>query len=293
MSSNVRAIFVCLLAYICFDVMSVHVRILSTRYSPQELSVYRNILGVLPSVVLLAYTRELSFNLRDYKIKQWKLAFGRGLFVALAQILFFTALASLELATVSALAQINALFVVLIAIVIYGEKVGAWRWGAVALGFLGAVLIVRPGSDVFTWTAILPIGAAFCYAASMVTLRSFDKSISSAILYLYSASAAAVGAILLAIGTTELTPIQSTQDGFLIFSMSIFGGFGVVFLMYAFRNAPATVLAPFSYFGIITAFCFGWFIFGELPIDTLFPGILLIVASGLTILWREQQGKLS
>ena len=293
MSSNVRAIFVCLLAYICFDVMSVHVRILSARYSPQELSVYRNILGVLPSVVLLAYTRELSFNFRDYKIKQWKLAFGRGLFVALAQLLFYTALASLELATVSALAQVNALFVVLIAIVIYGEKVGVWRWGAVALGFLGAVLIVRPGTDVFTWTAILPIGAAFCYAASMVTLRSFDKSISSAILYLYSASAAAVGAILLAIGTTELTPIQSTQDGFLIFSMSIFGGFGVVFLMYAFRNAPAAVLAPFSYFGIITAFCFGWFIFGELPIDTLFPGILLIVASGLTILWREQQGKLS
>ena len=293
MSSNVRAIFVCLLAYMCFDVMSVHVRVLSARYSPQELSVYRNILGVLPSVVLLAYTRELSFNFGDYKIKQWKLAFGRGLFVALAQLLFYTALASLELATVSALAQVNALFVVLIAIVIYGEKVGVWRWGAVALGFLGAVLIVRPGTDVFTWTAILPIGAAFCYAASMVTLRSFDKSISSAILYLYSASAAAVGAILLAIGTTELTPIQSTQDGFLIFSMSIFGGFGVVFLMYAFRNAPAAVLAPFSYFGIITAFCFGWFIFGEFPIDTLFPGILLIIASGLTILWREQQGKLS
>ena len=293
MSSNVRAIFVCLLAYMCFDVMSVHVRVLSARYSPQELSVYRNILGVLPSVVLLAYTRELSLNIRDYKIKQWKLAFVRGLFVALAQLLFYTALASLELATVSALAQVNALFVVLIAIIIYGEKVGVWRWGAVALGFLGAVLIVRPGSDVFTWTAILPIGAAFCYAASMVTLRSFDKSISSAILYLYSASAAAIGAIFLAVGTAEFTPIQSPQDGFLIFSMSIFGGFGVVFLMYAFRNAPAAVLAPFSYFGIITAFCFGWFIFGEFPIDTLFPGILLIIASGLTILWREQRGKSS
>lgn len=293
MSSNVRAILICLLAYICFDVMSVHVRILSARYSPQELSVYRNILGVLPSIVLLAYTRELSFDPRDYKIRQWKLALGRGLFVALAQLLFYTALASLELATVSALAQTNALFVVLIAIVVYGEKVGVWRWGAVAVGFAGAVLIVRPGSEVFTWTAILPIGAAFCYAASMVTLRSFDKSISSAILYLYSASAAAIGAIFLAAGTAEFTPIQSLLDGFLIFSMSICGGFGVVFLMYAFRNAPAAVLAPFSYFGIITAFCFGWFIFGEFPIETLFPGILFIVASGLTILWREQQGKIS
>jgi drug/metabolite transporter (DMT)-like permease len=67
------------------------------------------------------------------------------------------------------------------------------------------------------------------------------------------------------------------------------GGFGVIFLMYAFRNAPAAVLAPFSYFGIISAFFFGWFFFDELPIDTLFPGILLIIISGLTILWREHK----
>lgn len=291
MSSSVRAIMVCLLAYICFDIMSVHVRFLSERYSPQELSVYRNVVGVLPAVVMLAYSGELSLKWTDYKIVQWKLAFGRGLFVAVAQLLFYTALANLELATVSALGQTNALFVVLIAIVLYREQVGAWRWGAVILGFIGAMWIVRPGSDVFTWTAVLPIGAAFCYAASIVTLRSFDKSISSSILYFYSAVSAGVGAILLAAVTTEFSPIQSVQDALLIGSMSICGGFGVVFLMYAFRNADAAVLAPFSYFGILTAFCFGWFFFGEFPIDTLFPGILLIIISGLTIIWREQRSK--
>jgi drug/metabolite transporter (DMT)-like permease len=271
--------------------MAVHVRFLSVRYSPQELSVYRNVVGILPTIALLAYNRELSFNLRAYKIKQWKLAIGRGLFVALAQLLFYTALANMELATVSALGQTNAVFIVLIAIIFYHEKVGVWRWGAIAVGFTGALLIVRPGSDVFTWTAVMPIGAAFCYAASMVTLRSFDKSISSAILYLYSASAAAVGAILLAATSVDFSPIQSFKDGLLICSMAISGGFGVIFLMYAFRNAPAAVLAPFSYFGIITAFCFGWFIFGEFPIDTLFPGVFLIIFSGLTILWREQRHK--
>jgi len=291
MSTNIRAILVCLLAYICFDLMSVHVRILSARYSPQELSVYRNVLGVLPSIVLLAYTRELSFNLRDYKIRQWKMAFMRGVYVAIAQLLFYSALANLELATVSALGQTNAVFVVLLAIVFYREHVGIWRWGAVILGFAGAMMIVRPGTDVFSWYSVMPIGAAFCYAASVVSLRSFDRSISSAILYLYSAIAAAVGAMVLAIGTTEMTPIQSLGDAGLIISMSVLGGFGVVFLMYAFRNAPASVLAPFSYFGIITAFGFGYFIFGEFPIDTLFPGILLIVLSGLVILWREQRGK--
>ena len=291
MPSHIRAILVSLLAYLCFDLMGVHVRILSAHYSPQELSVYRNILGVLPTIGLLAYTRELSLNLSSYKIKQWKLAFLRGFFVAVAQLLFYTAVANLELATVSALGQTTSIFVVLIAIVIYREKVGVWRWGSIILGFTGAILIVRPGSDVFSWTALMPIGAAFCYATSMVVLRSFDKSISSAVLYLYSASSAALGAILLATVTTDFTPIQSFKDLMLIFSMSICGGFGVIFLMFAFRNAPAAVLAPFSYFGIMTAFFFGWFFFDEFPINTLFPGILLIVFSGLAIIWREQKRK--
>mgnify|MGYP006416690377 FL=1 len=291
MATNIRAILVCLLAYLCFDLMSVHVRILSVRYSPQELSVYRNVLGVLPSILLLIYTRELSFDIKDYKIKKWKLAFGRGLLVALAQLLFYTALADLELATVSALGQTNTIFIVLIAVIFYGEKVGAWRWSAVIIGFGGAVWIMQPGSNMFTWTAALPIGAAFCYAASMVTLRSFDVSISSAIIYLYSSVAAALGAILLATGTTNFSPIQSMSDALLIFSMSLCGGFGVVFLMYAFRQAPASVLAPFSYFGILTAFGLGWIVFDELPLDKLFPGVILIILSGLTILWREERNK--
>ena len=291
MTTNIRAILVCLLAYFCFDLMSVHVRILSASYSPQELSVYRNVLGVLPSILLLMYTRELSFVIKDYKIKKWKLAFGRGLLVALAQLLFYTALADLELATVSALGQTNAIFIVLIAVIFYREKVGAWRWSAVIIGFGGAVWIMQPGSNMFTWTAALPIGAAFCYAASMVTLRSFDVSISSAIIYLYSSVAAALGAILLATGTTDFSPIQSMSDALLILSMSLCGGFGVVFLMYAFRQAPASVLAPFSYFGILTAFGLGWIVFDELPLDKLFPGVILIILSGLTILWREERNK--
>ena len=291
MTTNIRAILVCLLAYLCFDLMSVHVRILSASYSPQELSVYRNVLGVLPSILLLMYTRELSFDIKDYKIEKWKLAFGRGLLVALAQLLFYTALADLELATVSALGQTNAIFIVLIAVIFYREKVGAWRWSAVIIGFGGAVWIMQPGSNMFTWTAALPIGAAFCYAASMVTLRSFDVSISSAIIYLYSSIAAALGAILLATGTTDFSPIQSMSDALLILSMSLCGGFGVVFLMYAFRQAPASVLAPFSYFGILTAFGLGWIVFDELPLDKLFPGVILIILSGLTILWREERNK--
>ncbi len=289
MNSNMRAIMICLLGYFCFDLMAVHVRFLSARYSPQELSVYRNILGIIPAILFLAYERELTFKFSFYRIKKWRLAVGRGLLVAVAQFFFYSALASLELATVSALSQTAATFIVLLAIVLYGEKIGLWRWSAIAVGLLGAVIIVRPGSDLFSWSAILPICAAFCYAAATVTMRSFDKSVSNAVLFLYSAVAAACGALILAAGTIEFAPINSNLDILIILSMSFCGGFGVVFWMYAFRNAPSSVLAPFSYFGILNAFLLGWIFFGEFPIERLFPGVLLIVFSGFIIIWRERQ----
>ena len=211
------------------------------------------------------------------------------LIIAIAQLCFYTALSKLELATVAALGQVSALFIVLIAIFIYKEKVGFWRWTAVVVGFLGAIIIIRPGSDIFSWHSLLPICAAFCYASSIVTLRSFKSSVSSAILFLYSAISAALGAMILAFGSITFTPIKSLIDGLLITSMAVCGGFGVVFLMYAFRNAPAALLAPFGYFGILTSFLIGWIVFDEFPVDTLFPGVILILISGFVIIWRENR----
>ena len=289
MTTNFRAIATCLLAYICFDLMSVHVRVLSSNYSPQELSVYRNVIGVIPAIFYMWYSKELSLKISDYKIEKWKLGIFRGLMIAVAQLCFYTALAKLELATVSALAQVGALFIVLLAIFIYKEKVGFWRWTAVIVGFLGAILIMKPGTDIFSWFSILPICAAVCYASSIVTLRSFKSSVSSAILFLYSATSAAFGALILAFGSITFTPIKSPMDGLLITSMAVCGGFGVVFLMYAFRNAPSAFLAPFSYFSILTSFLIGWIVFDEFPVDTLFPGVILILISGFVIIWRENR----
>ena len=226
--------------------MGVHVRILSETYSPQRLSVYHNILGVLPSLLLLAYSGELTLKRNNYKINRWKLVIGRGVFVAVAQLLLHSTLARLELETVSALGQTNAIFVVLLAILFYAETVEIWRWIVVVFGYYSALLIMQSGTDFFVWSSLLPIGTAFCYAASMVSFRSFDKAVSNSILYLYSASTAAAGAIVMALDMMEFSPITSSSKALHILTMSICRGFGVVFLMYAYRAMRPLLLLRHS-----------------------------------------------
>ena len=110
-------------------------------------------------------------------------------------------------------------------------------------------------------------------------------------MYLYSATAAALGAGLYASLSITFTPIQNYSDAILLLSMSFCGGFGVVCLMIAYRAAESSAIAPFNYFGIVSAFGLGWVVFGEFPLDTLFPGVLFIVTAGLVIIWREKLNK--
>ena len=289
---TLQAVGFLLLSTACFDMMSVIIRVLLTDFSAQELSAYRNVIGVIPSLLLLIYTRELRFNGPSLVIKQWRLALLRGLAIALAQLCFYSAIGHMELATVSTLGQTNAFFVVILSVIIFGEKVGVWRWTALFLGFLGAVLILNPGDDAFSIYALLPIGAAFFYSFSVATLPKFDRSISNGLLYLYSSVAAGIAAIILALLVTDFSSINSLRELFLIFIMSMFGGIGVLFLMLAYRMVAPSALAPFVYFGILTAFLFGWVFFGEFPIETLFPGAFFIVGAGVLIIWRENRARL-
>jgi len=284
-----KAVLFLMLAILCFDAMSVLVRLLLPRYSVQELSAYRNVVGVLPSLVLMIYTRELRLRGTVLRITRWRLALLRGGIVAMAQFLLYSGIGYLELATVSALGQTNALFVVLLSVLLLGERVGPWRIFALFLGFAGAIWIIQPGSDAFSLYALYPVGATLCYAVSMVTVRMFGPEVSNGLLYLYSSVAAAAGAFLFAALTTQFTPMASWADMGLILTMSLVGGTGVLFIMLAYRMGPPSLLAPFGYFGILTAFGVGWLFFGEAPIDTLFPGVFLIVGAGAVIMWRENR----
>ncbi len=282
------AIALSLLAITLFDGMGLVIKLLSPRYSAAELSAWRNLFGLFPSVLALWFAPAWRAQGRPLKIRQWKLGIARGLIVTMAQLCFYLSLGVLAFATANSLSYANALFMTALAVPILGERVGLVRWGAVMMGFLGVVLIMRPGSDAFSVNALLPVCAGFFYALSGVLARLIDHEVPTTLVNLYSAVSACVGAIALALILGGFTPIHSLSDLAWIAAMGGFGGTAVLCLLIAYRMAEQSDLAPFNYFGIPIAFVLGWVFFDEAPWSDLFPGALLIILGGLMIVWRER-----
>ena len=284
-------IAIVLLGILLLDIMGVFIRILAETYPPQELAVFRNIFGMLPSFILLAGTAAWHEAGRPLRIRQWRLALMRGVFVTGAQFCFYLGLTKLEFATVSTLAFAGPMIVTALSVPVLGERVGPWRWAAVLIGFGGVIMVMGPGTDVFTLWALLPLGAALGYASASVAVRLIDKDVPSPLVNLYANLAAMTGALILTVTTAEPVALQSWRDLGLIALMGVCGGSGVLCLTFAYRMAQPSALAPFEYSGILFAFALGWFVFNEAPVDRLFPGVLLIVGAGLLIIWRERQAR--
>ncbi|MEM9851077.1 MAG: DMT family transporter [Pseudomonadota bacterium] len=237
---------VLLLGILLLDGMAAFVKVLGVRYGALELSAWRNMIGMVPAVVALAFMGELSAGPRGLMIRQWRLAFGRGIMVGAAQLCYYLALMRSEFAMVAALGYTMSLFVVAFSVPVLGERVGIWRWTAVFLGFAGALVIVRPGAEDFNAWSVLPLVAASCYALSMVTVRLIDTSVSNALMYLYSSFSSAVMSILMVLPTGGFSPIGSAADALSIVAMGLLGGLGVLCLLISVRMAEPSKLAPFN-----------------------------------------------
>ncbi|MEP2028745.1 MAG: DMT family transporter [Paracoccaceae bacterium] len=283
------AIMLSLLALVLFDLMGLIIKLMSTHYSAAELSAYRNFIGLIPSFIALWSSRAWHNKGRVMKIRQWKLACARGVITAFAQFFFYFSLGRMAFATASTITYANALFMTALAVPLLGERVGPARWLAVSVGFLGVMMIVRPGGDSFSTDALFPLAAAFLYALSGVLARRIDTEVPSALINLYSSTASLIGAMILALATGGFSELHTGTDVFWICAMGVFGGSAVLLLVISVRMTEQSNLAPFNYFGILIAFVFGWLFFGEAPVDDLLPGAFLIAFGGLLIVWRERR----
>ena len=202
---------------------------------------------------------------------------------------FYLALTKLEFATATTLAFMGPIFITVLSIPLLKHSVGLWRWAAVTIGFIGVLLVMRPGSDVFTLYALLPICASFGYSLSTVSVRLLDDHVPTATINMYASIGALIGSTTVLFSTTGYIPIESTTDWVWLLAMGTVGGFAVLSMITAYRLTKPGNLSPFEYFGIPFSFVLGWMFFDEMPFGKLFPGVLFIVAGGLLIAWRERR----
>ena len=282
------AVLTFLLGIFLLNCMGLIIKLLRETYSAYQISLFRNIFGFIPLIIILFFFNDLRKKKYMFSVPKLWLLFLRGGFITLAQVFFFTSLFYLEFATATALSFATPIFVTILSIPILKNKVGIYRWSAVSFGITGIFLILKPGSDIFSIYALLPIGAAFGYACSMVTVKLFPKNISSVLIQGYSQLSSLIFSIFLLIIAGGFNKIDSLNDLFLFILLGTIGGLGVLLIIISYRMTNPTNVSPFEYCGIIFAFSLGWIVFGEAPFEKLFPGVLAIIAGGLLIIWREK-----
>ncbi len=201
-----------------------------------------------------------------------------------AMVLFFYSLSLLPLAEVIALTFAAPLFVTALSVPLLGEPVGVRRWSAVIVGFIGVLVIVRPGTGVFAAAAILPVLASLSFAFSMVLVRRLtDTETSGAIVFYVTIAGLLFGS--LTAPSVWIEPAAAHWPWLVI--IGLLGGLGQFLMTQGFRFGQVAVVAPFEYTALIWAVLFGWLIWSELPDAWTLVGAGIVSGAGLYIVHRE------
>lgn len=216
------------------------------------------------------------------------LQFLRSALLTVTTILFFTGLSYLPLADASALMQIGPLVVTALSMPLLAEQVGVRRWAGVVIGFVGALIIVRPGADAMQPAAFFPLAAATSYGLYQIATRMLSRTDAplTTLFYTPAIGALAMSAVLPFFWTTP------DMAGWALMALiGLIGGVSHFTLIKAFTSAPAATVAPFGYTSLIWATLYGLAIFGDFPDLWTIAGASIIAGSGLYILHREHLRK--
>ncbi|WP_282607684.1 DMT family transporter [Pelagibius sp. Alg239-R121] len=228
---------------------------------------------------------------------------GRGLLLVVANMSYFLALATMQLAEAMAIFFIGPLFITILSVPFLGEKVGPVRWCAVIMGLAGVIVMLRPGDGVIQVIALLPVLAAFCYASMQIITRRIGITYKASTLafYIHFTFVIASGTIGLALGDGRFAGssnpsleflfrawvMPSQQDALLMLLCGSLAAIGGYMISQAYRLAEATSIAPFEYSALPLAIIWGIVIWGDWPDLVSVAGILLIVGGGLFVFYRE------
>lgn len=209
----------------------------------------------------------------------------RGMALLGSSLLFISGLRFLPIAEASATSFVSPLFVTALSIFFLSEKVGLRRWLATAVGLLGVLIVLRPGTSAFHPAAFFPVVSAFAWACTLILTRKMSGQERTVVTMTYS-SIVGFAVLCALVPLVWVTP--SWHDILLGLIIGVASTAGQWIVVLAFRYADASVLAPFSYIQLLWVTLLGFVIFGEVPDVWTVVGAAFIVASGLYTVHRER-----
>ena len=282
------------------SIQDVLIKFLSGTFPVHEVLVIRYAMALLLFGWLVAFVGDI----RKLRTHHLGIQIIRGLCAFGAGVAYYLALAVLPLAETVALYFSAPLFVTILSASFFDERVGAYRWAAVVIGFVGMLIMVRPGSDVFEPIAFLAIFSAFLYALSLLLIRKVADKESAVALSFYSmlCNLAGNGAIALAFFFGVLSPtwFPATLDFLtrewvvptnfqlgMIFGVAIITVIAFYTITQAYRIAAPSVLSVFEYTALFWGVTWGVLLWKDYPDAVSIIGIVLMVGSGLFTIARE------
>lgn len=301
MRQNSTLGILCLLGGVSvFSVQDLILKLLSGTYPLPQAMVLRS-LTALP--FLLAISWWFDGSLRSIASPGWPRMLLRGVLLFAAYTSYYLALAALPITTTVALYFTAPLMITILSVAMLGERVSWQRWAAVVAGFGGVLILLRPGSDLFDWAALMPVFCGFAYGLSMIFARRMGAQDTAAAMAFWGNIVFLAGALLLSAifgagayegqGHASLAFLTrgwvwpTAFDAALMCLCGAIAAVGLTLLTQAYRVAQSSTVAPFEYSAIFWGVIWGWFFFADLPDARGWAGIAIVIGAGLYILHRE------
>lgn len=270
--------FACLAA-LCFTMVDAIAKYLAPHLPTAEIMFFRGLFALLP-VLYLVHGHGGIRAIRTGR-PVWHLL--RASFAVLSLFAAFFAVGRMPLADVIAIAFAAPLFVTGLSVLLLGERVGIHRWSAVIVGFVGVIIMVRPGAQ-FDWVALVALGGTLAMACAAIVVRHMSSTERSVTIVFYHTAATILAA---GVMLPAAWVMPSLADWPWLIAIGVVGGAAQLMQTEAYRRAPVSTVVPFQYTAIIWAVLIGYAAWGDAPDLPLLGGATLVVASVLYVLHRE------
>jgi drug/metabolite transporter (DMT)-like permease len=282
-SSNLRGAMFMSIAMVGFTANDSMTKAVSASMNMGQVMLLRGLFATV-LILLLAWSRGA---LRNPRQALHPLVALRSVSEALATIAFLVALAHIPLATISAVLQALPLAVTMGAAIAFGEEVRWRRWAAIAVGFTGVLIIVRPGNDGFNAYALWALASVFFCTVRDLATKRLPESIPSLLVSTVTAALVMVCGAFLVGPMGGWSPVSMQSLGLLaLAAVLLLVGYQCIIM--AMRIAEISYVAPFRYTALLWAILLGYLVFGDVPDGPMITGAIVVVASGLYTLYRER-----